>query len=182
MKSEDILVYLGYFAVAAIALHFILAVLKVQSDYIYNTSIGFPNDKLQGSPIEGFQEGFTGEFNEKEKKQLEKAGEALDITMQRVEKDRMEGQRKRIKSCPSDTMEAIKDYITLIDEATVLNSLDSILGNIKGMKNGDKIGTTVENNSAMKKILNNPEQREMLFKLLDGKDANSSSGGGGGFM
>ena len=79
-------------------------------------------------------------------------------------------------------MEAIKDYIALIDEATVLNSLDSILGTIKGMKNGDKIAGAVENNSTMKKILNNPEQREMLFKLLDGKDANSSSGGGGGFM
>lgn len=175
------LVYLGYFAVAAIALHFILAVLKVQSDYIYNTSIGFPNDKLQGSPIEGFQEGFTGEFNEKEKDQLTKGGEKIDVILQTLEKDRYEGKRKRIKSCPSDTLEAIKDVINWLDEVTVLNELEQVLGTIKHDKTGDKTIAHMEHSGGkFKKILNNPEQREILMKLLDGKDANSSSGGGGG--
>jgi hypothetical protein len=182
MKSEDMLVYLGYFAVAAIALHFILAVLKVQSDYIYNTSIGFPNDnKLQGSTIEGFQEGFTGEFNEKEKDQLTKGGEKMDVLLQTLEKDRFESKRKRIKSCPSDTMEVIKDSIDFLDEANVLNALESLMQTIQTDKTGDKTLNSMERKgSSFQKILNNPKQREILMKYLDGKDAGGGGGGGGG--
>ena len=91
------------------------------------------------------------------------------------------GKRKRIKSCPPDTMEAIKDVINWLDEVTVLNELEQVLGVIRHDKTGDKTIAHMEHSGGkFKKILNNPEQREILMKLLDGKDANSSSGGGGG--
>ena len=187
MKSEDILIYLGYFAVAAIALHFILAVLKVQSDYIYNTSIGFPNDKLQGSVVEGFtegfKEGFVNELNEKEKENLTKAGEETDVILTKFEKDMADPLKKRIKSCPQDTLDAIKELIEFIDNNTVVTFLNDAItsgnGNPKGM--WSTVATWLQGKGKHAKILQNPEQRKILFKYLEGKGDTGGGGGVGGW-
>lgn len=185
MKSEDMLIYLGYFAVAAIALHFILAVLKVQSDYIYNTSIGFPNDKLQGAVIEGFKEGFVAELSEKEISNVKKAGEEVDVQMTKLEKDMLEPLKKRVKSCPQDTLDAMKEFFELIDDYMVSNFLNQAIGIANGNPKGfmgwlDKQfqGKT----TTLGKIMANPTQKKLLYKYLEGKVDAKSGGGGGGYF
>ena len=180
MKSEDILIYLGYFAVAAIALHFILAVLKVQSDYIYNTSIGFPNDKLQGAVIEGFKEGFVNDLSEKEIANVTKAGEEIDVQITKHEKDVMEPMKKRIKSCPQDTLDAMKEYFELVDDYVVSNFINQAIGYANGNPKG--LMNWLDNQyqkktSPLGKILANPTQKKLLFKYLEGKIDSGSSGG-----
>ena len=164
------LIYLGYFAVAAIALHFILAVLKVQSDFIYNTSIGFPNDKLQGSVIEGFKEGFVAELNEKEKENLKKAGEETDVNITKLEKDMIEPMKKRVKSCPQDTFDAMKELIELLDENTVTTFLNDSIGYANG--NPKKFwmwfAQQCDGKGKGAQILENPARRKILFKILEG--------------
>ncbi len=167
MKSEDMLVYLGYFAVAAIALHFILAVLKVQSDYIYNTSIGFPNDNLKGSVIEGFQEGFVSELSEKEIDNLKKAGDEIDVILTKEEKDRLEPAKKRIKSCPQDTLDAIKEIIEYIDEESVVSTLLRLIN--KGNADPKKFITgLVTDKQFMKIIADDGTKKKILMKVLEG--------------
>ena len=174
------LIYLGYFAVAAIALHFILAVLKVQSDYIYNTSIGFPNDKLQGAVIEGFKEGFVAELNEKEKSNVTKAGEEIDVQLTKHEKDMMEPMKKRIKSCPQDTLDAMKEFFELVDDYSVSNFINQAIGYANGNPKGFMgwLDKQIQNkSSSLGKIMANPTQKKLLYKYLEGKVDAGSSGG-----
>ena len=78
-------------------------------------------------------------------------------------------------------VEVIKDSIDFLDEANVLNALESLMQTIQTDKTGDKTLNSMERKgSSFQKILNNPKQREILMKYLDGKDAGGGGGGGGG--
>ena len=184
MKSQDMLIYLGYFAVAVISLHFILSVLKIQSDYIYNTSIGFPNDKLKGSVIEGFKEGFSQEYNDKEKAKIEKAGEEIDVLLEKLKTDLTEPMKKTIKSAPQDTKDAIIDLMDFITEVKELEFVHGVLNYAKGNPKG--FIQWIDQNKKFKEMVKDPERAKTFRNILKGKFGvgapASSSGGGGGWV
>lgn len=176
------IIYLGYFAVAVIALHFTLSVLKIQSDYIYNTSIGFPNDKLKGSIVEGFKEGFSQEYNEKDKAKIEKAGEEIDVLLEKLKTDMTEPMKKTIKSAPQDTKDAIVDLMDFITEVEELQFVRVVLDYAKGNPKG--FIQWINSNKKFMEMVKNPERARTFKKILKGKFGVSApaSGGTGGWV
>tara|TARA_B110000008_G_C16956702_1_gene558499 strand:+ start:726 stop:1259 length:534 start_codon:yes stop_codon:yes gene_type:complete len=161
------LIYLGYFAVVVISLHFVLSVLKIQSDYIYNTSIGFPNDKLKGSVIEGFKEGFSQEYNEKDVAKIEKAGDEIDVLLEKLKTDMTEPMKKTIKSAPQDTKDAIVDLMDFITEVEELQFVHGVLNYAKGNPKG--FVQWINSNKKFKEMVKDPERAKTFRNILKGK-------------
>jgi hypothetical protein len=134
MKSELLLQYLGYFAVAVFCGWFIITVLKVQGDFMINSVEGVESF-VGGSVIEGMK------VTENEKKRYETGTQHLDILMDTLDKDNMSAAREYIESVPQDTKDTMLELYDLFIESTAISLLTvqcKDMANIKDSKGANK--------------------------------------------
>lgn len=134
MKSELLLQYLGYFAVAVFCGWFIITVLKVQGDFMINSVDGIESF-VGGSVIEGMK------VTENEKKRYETGTQNMDIVLDTLDKDNMSAMREYIESVPQDTKDTMLELYDLFIESTAISLLTvqcKDMANIKDSKGAYK--------------------------------------------
>ena len=125
MKSELLLQYLGYLAIAVFCAWFIITVLKVQGDFMMGSVEGVESF-VGGSVIEGMK------VTENEKKRYETGVQNFDIFLDTFEKDRIEPKKEYFKSIPSDAKEAL---LEMYDTWTEMQAMEEITRAAKWMRN-----------------------------------------------
>lgn len=134
MKSELLLQYLGYFAVAVFCGWFIITVLKVQGDFMINSVDGIESF-VGGSVIEGMK------VTENEKKRYETGTQNMDIVLDTLDKDNMSAMREYIESVPQDTKDTMLELYDLFIESIAISLLTvqcKDMANIKDSKGAYK--------------------------------------------
>tara|TARA_B100000902_G_scaffold84641_1_gene89130 strand:- start:3052 stop:3555 length:504 start_codon:yes stop_codon:yes gene_type:complete len=166
MKSELLLQYLGYLAIALFCGYFVYIVLKVQSDYML--------DSVEGENIESFIGGSVIEgmkVTENEKKSYETGTQNIDIFLDTWEKDRKNPEKEYFESIPDDTKESILELYDEITEYQAVNLINQTAKKIKNIKNAKNVNEYIMtyDNTFMKKLNKNEDLRNKVLELLGRK-------------
>ena len=166
MKSELLLQYLGYLAIALFCGYFVYIVLKVQSDYML--------DSVEGENIESFMGGSVIEgmkVTENEKKSYETGTQNVDIFLDTWEKDTKNPEKEYFESIPDDTKESILELYDEITEYQAINLINPTAKKIKNIKNANNAISyiTTYGNTFMKKLNENEDLRNKVLELLGRK-------------
>ena len=164
MKSELLLQYLGYFAVAVFCGWFIITVLKVQGDFMINSVDGIESF-VGGSVIEGMK------VTENEKKRYETGTQNMDIVLDTLDKDGMSAMREYIESVPQDTKDTMLELYDLFIESTAISLLTvqcKDMANIKDSKGAYKFLNPFHQ-KFMGKLNENEDVRIKALELLGRK-------------
>lgn len=166
MKSELLLQYLGYLAIALFCGYFVYIVLKVQSDYML--------DSVEGENIESFMGGSVIEgmkVTENEKKSYETGTQNVDIFLDTWEKDKKNPHKEYFESIPNDTKESILELYDDITEHQAINLINQTAKRIKNIKNPKDTQEYMGyyEKTFMKKLNENEDLRNKVLELLGRK-------------
>ena len=164
MKSELLLQYLGYLAIALFCGYFVYIVLKVQSDYMLDSVEGVESF-IGGSVIEGMK------ATENEKKSYETGTQNIDIFLDTWEKDRKNPEKEYFESIPDDTKESILELYDEITEYQAINLIIQTAKRIKKIKNAKNVDAYINSydKTFMKKLNENEDLRIKVLELLGRK-------------
>ncbi len=166
MKSELILQYLGYLAVAVFCTWFIFTVLKVQGDFMMDSVEGVESF-IGGTVIEGMK------VTENEKKKYEKGVQNLDIWVDTFDKDYSEPKKEYLESIPSDAKEALLEMYDITVENQAVHQITTAakaLSNVTDSK-GPNLGKFLDHfdKRFMGKLNENEDVRHKVLELLGRK-------------
>uniref|UniRef100_A0A6C0C2D2 Uncharacterized protein n=1 Tax=viral metagenome TaxID=1070528 RepID=A0A6C0C2D2_9ZZZZ len=164
MKSELLLQYLGYLAIALFCGYFIYIVLKVQSDYMFDSVAGVESF-IGGTVIEGMQ------VTELEKKNFETGTQHLDIAMDSLDKDYFAKQKEYLNGIPQDTKDSILELYDLFIEAVgveLITKQARAIGGLKSAKNAMAFLGPFDK-AFMHKLRENEDLRDKVLELLGRK-------------
>jgi hypothetical protein len=164
MKSELLLQYLGYLAIALFCGYFIYIVLKVQSDYMFDSVAGVESF-VGGSLIEGMK------VTEDEKKSYEKGTQNVDIFLDTWGEDRKKPQEEYLESIPNDSKESILELYDDITEYKAVELINQVAKKLKTINNPKDANGYVGyfNTNFMKKLNENEDLRYKVLELLGRK-------------